>query len=122
MALTYTWTIKSLKKMDTTDLQNVVVHCSWILKGTDTDEVFGEFTGATPFDLNTVDPNNFTPFPDLTADIVQGWLEAIVVGAYKDHIDEQLQKQISAKRNPVTNVGEGSLPWAPAPAPTPNPA
>lgn len=112
MALTYTWTLKSLKKTDADELEGVIVGTQWVCTGTDEDGNSGSFNGATPFKLDEVDPENFTPYEQLTKDQVLGWIEATVVGTYKDHVDEQILKQINAQKNPVVEVDSQSFPWA----------
>lgn len=112
MALSYTWELTSLKKTSAANLQNVIVQTYWKLTGTDENGIDGTFSGATPFDLATVDPNNFTPYENLTANTVLGWIQAVVVDGYKDHIDEQILKQIDAKINPVEEVSGNTFPWS----------
>lgn len=124
MALTYTWAVTSLKK--TTDIalgiDNVVVQTTWTCTGTDEDGDSGTFNGATPFPLSTVDPATFIPYEDLTEADVIGWIQAVVVGSYKEHVDAQIMKQIALIKDPVVEVPNGDFPWdPPAPAPTPEP-
>ena len=120
MALTYTWAVTSLKKTTDValDIDNVVVQTTWTCTGTDEDGDSGTFNGATPFPLSSVDPATFIPYEDLTEADVLGWIQAVVVGSYKDHVDEQINKQIALEKDPVVDVPEGDFPWDP-PAPTP---
>lgn len=123
MSLTYTWALKSLKKADVNDLSGVIVQTHWTCTGEE-DGHEGTFHGATPFKPEEVDPDNFTAYEDLTEAQVLGWIQGVVVGAYKDHVDEQIMKQINASKTPVEEVAEGAFPWsdpaeAPAPAPMP---
>jgi hypothetical protein len=120
MALTYTWAITSLKKTTDValDIDNVVVQSTWTCTGTDEDGDSGTFNGATPFPLSSVDPATFIPYEDLTEADVLGWIQAVVVGGYKDHVDAQINKQIALEKDPVVDVPEGDFPWDP-PAPTP---
>ena len=111
MALTYTWKLKSLKKTDADALSGVIVGTQWECTGTDEDGFSGTFHGATPFKLDEVDPENFTPYEELTQDQILGWIEAIVTGPYKDHVDSQIQKQIDAAKFPVQEISSGSFPW-----------
>ena len=127
MALTSTWVLTSLKK--TTDvalgIDNVVVQTTWTCTGTDEDGDSGTFSGATPFSLTTVDPDTFVPYEDLTEADVLGWIQAVVVGTYQEHVDAQIMKQIALIKDPVVEVNEGQFPWdepAPTPTPTPTPA
>jgi hypothetical protein len=122
MALTYTWAITSLKKTTDValDIDNVVVQSTWTCTGTDEDGDSGTFSGATPFPLSTVDPATFIPYEDLTEADVLGWIQAVVVGSYKDHVDAQINKQIALEKDPVVDVPNGDFPWEePTPTPTP---
>ena len=121
MALTYTWAVTSLKKTTDValDIDNVVVQTTWTCTGTDEDGDSGVFSGATPFPLDSLDPATFIPYEDLTEADVLGWIEAVVVGSYKDHVDAQINKQIALIKDPVVDVPNGELPWDPTPTPTP---
>jgi hypothetical protein len=116
MALTYTWKINSLKKQDnpSAELNDIIVQTYWECTGTNEDNNSGTFTGATPFDPDRVDPENFTSYEDLTEAQVLGWIQAEVNGNpnYKAHIDEQIQKQIDAIVRPIVEVKDNALPWA----------
>lgn len=115
MALTYTWKIKSLKKQDdpSTELNDIIVQTYWECTGTDDDNNSGTFHGATPFEPDQIDPDNFTAYEDLTEAQVLGWIQGVVNGnlGYKAHIEEQIQKQIDAVVRPVTDITEDELPW-----------
>lgn len=122
MTFTYTWKLTGIKKTSSpsASLTDVIVGTQWKLTGTDSDDVSGEFSGATPFDLNTINPDHFTAYEDLTEEMVLDWIKAIVVGSYKTHIDEQIQKQIDSKKNPIVDVNDGAFPWSPPSANTPS--
>ena len=94
MSLTYTWELTGLKKQSGDGITDAVVQTYWKCTGTDADGNSGTFSGATPFDLNTIDPDNFTPYESLTEEMVLGWVEA-AAASYMDHIDEQINKQIT---------------------------
>lgn len=117
MALTYTWKIKSLKKQDdpSAELNDIIVQTYWECTGTNEDDNSGTFNGATPFEPDRVDPENFTSYEDLTEAQVLGWIQAEVNRNpnYKAHIDEQIQKQIDAIVRPMVEVNTDALPWAP---------
>ena len=123
----YSWKLTSLKRKDTSEFNNVVVQTHWKKIGTDENGNTGEFSGATPFDLSTVDPTNFTSYEDLTEEDVLGWIQSVVVGDYENHVNSQIAKQIQDKVSPITEV-TGGFPWEPeeevttnsnvAPAPT----
>lgn len=112
MSYTYTWALKSLKKADVNDLSGVIVQTHWTCTGTDEDGDEGTFNGATPFDPAEVDPEGYTAYEDLTEAQVLGWIQGVVVGGYKDHVDQQIAKQIAAKKNPIEEVAEGQFPWS----------
>lgn len=113
MALTYTWAITSLKKTSDGNVENAVVQTYWTCTGTDEDGDSGVFNGATPFPLSDVNPEAFVPYEELTEADVIAWVQAVVVGAYKDHVDAQINKQIALKKNPVEEVPSNALPWSP---------
>lgn len=112
MNLTYQWAIKGLQRASSGNLEDVIVQTRWTVTGTDEDGYSGTFYGATPFDLATVDPDRFTPFAELTEEQVLGWIQSRVVDHYKDHIDEQIAKQIAAAKSPPVDVSAEALPWA----------
>ncbi len=121
MSLTYTWSIKSLKKQDdpSTELNDIIVQTYWECTGTDENGNSGTFNGATPFEPDQIDAANFTAYENLTEAQVIGWIQSVVNAnpGYKAHIEEQIQKQIDAIVTPITEVTDGALPWA-APAET----
>jgi len=114
MAVSYSWKITQLtKKASLSDLENVVVHCRWELKGIEsTTGTSGTFSGATPLELDSSSSGSFVAFEDLTSDIVIGWLENIVVDNYWDHVTGVIADQIADVDDPVDELGEDSLPWA----------
>ena len=122
MTMTYEWAIKSLKKTDdpSAQINDIIVQTHWTLTGTDADGNSGTFSGATPFEPDQVDPTNFTTYENLTEAMVIGWIQDVVNSnpGYKDHIDQQIQKQIDAIVKPKIEVSGDALPWAtPTPAP-----
>lgn len=108
--MNYTWQLTSLKRKDTSELKNIVVQTHWKKIGTDENGNTGEFSGATPFDLSSVDPNNFTSYEDLTEEMILGWIQSIVSETYEDHVNERIAEQIESKVNPVTEVID-EFPW-----------
>ncbi len=123
MAITYTWDITAMRKAPKlNDLDNVLVHVRWKKIGTDENGTTGEFAGATPLTAPTGD---FTPYEELTKEQVLGWIQDVVVGSYEEHVNEQIQKQITKKNDPWADVHEtpwgenlGSAPAISTPAPT----
>lgn len=118
MALTYEWKLTGLKKQDTADLSDLVIGTRWELKGTNDDGVFGTFSGATPLDIPDADEPGYIAYADLTETQVLGWVKNIVSESaatqYMDHINEQIEKQISEKTYTLLEVQENDLPWSEA--------
>jgi hypothetical protein len=108
----YTWQLTSLKRKDSSDLKNIIVQTNWKKIGTDEDGNTGTFNGATPFELSSVDPDNFVNYEDITEEIILSWIQTVVSGSYEEHVNEKIAEQIEAKINPVTEV-TGGFPWQP---------
>lgn len=117
MAINYTWKITSLKKSNSGDLENVIIGTRWECTGTDSDGVTGTFVGATPFSLNSVNPENFVEYSSLTEDVVLDWIKNTVSGSgptnYWPHISERISKAIETTKGVVQDVNEIDLPWSP---------
>ena len=115
--LTYEWKLTGIVKSTPSNLSvdNVVIGTRWTVTGTDADGTTGTFTGATPFDLSSVDPNNFTPYSELTEAQVLSWIKNYVkvVNPYWNHVVDQIQKQIEKSKQVVEEVSEADLPWSP---------
>jgi len=110
--MNYTWKLRSLKRKDTQNLRNIIVQTYWEKIGTDENGNTGTFSGATPFELNTVDPENFVSYEDLTEEIILSWIQGVVIDGYEEHVNLQIANQISDKVSPVTEVTSG-FPWEP---------
>ena len=112
----FVWKITGLKKANTGDLSDIIIGTNWTVTATDTDaNIDGTFTGATPFTLNTVDPDNFTPYESLTESQVLSWIQTSVSSSatgYWGHITERIQKQIDEKKYSIAQVMEVELPWS----------
>ena len=111
MALTYKYEVTGLKIKDHNGISNLVVQTYWKLTGTDENGHEGTFSGATPFSADPSDNSGpHIPFETLTEDNVIAWISEVVNTnpGYKDHIDEQILKQINEKISPIT---EPTLPW-----------
>lgn len=113
MPLTYSWKLTGLKKKDdpSIELNDIVVQTYWECTGTNESEESGTFTGATPFEPDKVDPENFTSYEDLTESQILGWIQDVVNNDinYKEHIDNQILKQIEARK--IVQVGPNDFPW-----------
>ena len=96
------WTIAQLERQTET---GGVITAHWRVDATDGDYSAGSY-GSAGF---TPDPEapSFIPFEQLTEADVLNWLWA-QEGFDKDAIEDSLQSQIDAQKNPVTATG---LPW-----------
>lgn len=111
MATTYTWEVTGLKTTTVNGTSDVVVQTYWKKTGTDDDGHTGSFTGATPFSAANIPVGSaFVPFSELTEDVVLGWIKAVVVGTYEEHVNGRIADEIAKKHNPVADA---TLPWAP---------
>tara|TARA_R100000329_G_scaffold98631_1_gene81476 strand:- start:1840 stop:2178 length:339 start_codon:yes stop_codon:yes gene_type:complete len=109
MANTYKWTINALDaKVAVEDgNENVVYIVHWSYSATDET---GEYT-ANSIGAHSVeyDADNFTPYEDLTEEIVIGWLEdGLDVDSMKASLDGQIEKLITPTETTYHN------PFAPA--------
>ena len=112
MAHTNEWKLTGLKKGNTESEQDVVIGTRWELTGTDEDGISGTFSGATPFKLENVEFHNFVPYENLDQDTVLGWIQAEVVDGYKDHVEQNIARQIEAVKSQVKDVQATDFPWA----------
>jgi len=115
MARTYEWSIKRITKSDSSELNGVIVGTQWKVIGTDDDNISGQFDGATPFPISNVNPDDFTPYEELTEELVLGWVKGIASSSldpsYWQHIDGQISKQINKERYSITDVPVDMTPW-----------
>ena len=88
--ITYDLEITSLECVPSLDgLTNVVAKINWTYTGTQDNEKNYRITGTTP--VPTPTPEVFTPYEDLTFEIVEGWLNTIVdFTAYQTGIESQI--------------------------------
>ena len=115
MAFTYDWEVTGIKCKDQLNhegvtLVNSVCQTYWKLTGTDENGQSAFFSGATPFCADHCAAADYCEFADLTEEMVLSWIQSIVANdkGYKDHIDQQIQKQIDAEL-----ITEPTMPWAP---------
>jgi hypothetical protein len=115
--ITYEWKLTGIVKSTAPSLSvdNVVVGTRWVVTGTDENGNSGTFNGATPFELSTVDVDNFTPYAELTEEQVLDWVKNYVnvSNPYWTHIAEQIQKQIEKSQQIIEEISADDLPWAP---------
>lgn len=111
MSITYTWEITGIKTRNSGSFANAVVQTYWSKIGTDSDGNTAHFAGATPFDADTIDPDNFTALDQLTEEMVLGWIQAQVVGGYEEHVNSVIQQQIDEITSPISELSNEDLPW-----------
>lgn len=114
MAVTYTWEVTGIKtrtqtSADNETLEGAIVQTYWKKIGTDENGNTGTFSGATPFTAENLNLADFTALSSVTEEQVLGWIKDRVVDDYENHVNQQIQKQIDAVINPIT---EATLPWA----------
>jgi hypothetical protein len=112
MAITYTWSITSLKKAPSLDgLTDVITSVFFDYTGTDSEtdsegnNYTGVFNGACP--IPAPDSDNFTALADLTEADVIAWAQA---HHPIEHMQEHIEREINNKKVPK-NVEVETLPW-----------
>lgn len=94
---TYQWTILALDCVVLKDgLNNVVETIHWTYRGTNEDGITTETYGAQA--VGDPNPEEFTPFADLTEEVVTLWLEEIMD---MEEIKSNIETQINALENPT---------------------
>ena len=113
MAITYTWTLLEIRTKNQNNFTDAVVQTRWEKTGTDENNVTGFFPGATPFDADTIDPDNFTSLSDLTEEMVLGWIKAKVESdeVYETHINDHIAREIDDQINVITYLEGDRLHW-----------
>jgi hypothetical protein len=117
MGLTYEWKLIGLKKQNSEIVNDAIVGTNWKITATDEDGNVGTFTGATPFKISEINTGSFTEYSSLTEEQVLGWVKNHVSGSgpsnYMEHINHQIQKEITATKWTKIEVAEADLPWSP---------
>jgi hypothetical protein len=78
-------------------MQKVVTTVHWRYRGTDENGTSAETYGAQS--VGAPDPENFTPFLEITPEQAEGWLEAVMD---MDVLKANIDSQINLIKNPVT--------------------
>lgn len=88
---TYQWTISALDCAVSKDgLTNVVETVHWRYRGTNEDRITAETYGAQA--VGDPNPEEFTPFAELTKEVVEQWLEEIMdIEEIQSNINSQIQ-------------------------------
>jgi hypothetical protein len=99
--ITFNWTISAVERAVSLDgLQDVIQTVHWRYRGTDENGVTAETYGATA--VGQPNPQDFTPFDEVTASDVEGWLESLLD---VPTMQENLQAQIALIITPTTITG-----------------
>jgi hypothetical protein len=117
MGYTYEWSVTGIKRATSDSINDAVIGTKWKVICTDSDGNTGQFDGATPFDLKTIDTGSFIEYADLTETQVLGWIKHTVSSSastnYWDHIQGQMDKQINKNKLSIIEVNDIDLPWSP---------
>lgn len=94
---TYQWTISALDCAVSKDgLTNVVETIHWRYRGTNENDTTAEIYGAQS--VGDPNPESFTPFDELTKEIVEQWLEEIMD---MEEIQAIIDNQINELEHPT---------------------
>jgi len=98
---TFNWTISAVERaVNLDELQDVIQTVHWRYRGTGENEVTAETYGATV--VGAPNPQDFTPFDEVTASDVEAWLEELLD---VPSMQANLEAQIALIINPVTITG-----------------
>ena len=99
--ITFNWTISAVERAINLDgLQDVIQTVHWRYRGTDENGVTAETYGAVA--VGQPNPQDFTPFDDVTASDVEGWLEVLLD---VPSMQANLEAQIALIITPITITG-----------------
>jgi hypothetical protein len=111
MATTFEWKIPSMEYYPTKDELDKVVHViHWILNGTDDEGHKGSTYGSQSINTDTIDPETFVPFDELTFEVVEGWLESAIGSERILELHTLVQTNIDNQKSPPNVLA--TSPWA----------
>ena len=105
---TFTWIVKQLLTQTIDGEQNYVVIANYDVVGVD-GEYSSSISDSAKFSTDNVD--NFTPYDELTNDIVVGWIKSVLGPDTVANYEESIQGQIDAQINPPVTPQNTPLPW-----------
>jgi hypothetical protein len=116
MGRLYEWKVKSVRKANSEDLSDVIIGTQWKCIGTDEETgLVGEFNGATPFSMHSINTGSFITYEDLTEEVVIGWIKNVASSSndirYWEHIDGVITKEINKQKYEHKEVPGDLLPW-----------
>ena len=98
--ITYSWILGPFEcRTNQQGLEKAIHAIHWRYKGIDEDGVSSEVYGIQ--ELDTPNPDNFTPFLELTREQVEGWIESKLD---MDYFKTRIADAISLIKNPVTQT------------------
>ena len=110
---TFNWTISAVERaVNLNGLPDVIQVVHWRYRGIDENGISAELYGANA--LGDPNPEDFTPYTEVTSADVEGWLESIfsitdeeaeVPISKLDQMKLNIQDQIELLINPVTIIG-----------------
>ena len=106
---TYTWNVTALYTETVSGEQNYVVIANYEVAGTD-GTYSATLSNIARFSTENVD--NFTPYEDLTNDIVIGWIQDELGVDGVANLEACIQGQIDSQINPPVVPQNTPLPWA----------
>jgi hypothetical protein len=106
---TYNWNVTALYTETIAGEQNYVVIANYEVVGTD-GTYSASLSNIARFSTDNVD--NFTPYEDLTNDIVIGWIQAELGLDGVNNLEACIQGQIDSQINPPVVPVNTPLPWA----------
>jgi len=113
MPITYTWTATALIGYPTFDGEtDVVTRAAYTVLGDDGEGHTADYSNWQETPLDSSVP--FIPYPDLTNDIVIGWVQNALGANRVTSIYANLDAQIEAQINPPPSPQSFPLPWGSA--------
>ena len=105
---TFSWIVKQLLTQTIDGEQNYVVIANYDVVGVD-GEYSSSISDSAKFSTDNVD--NFTPYDQLTNDIVVGWIKSVLGPDTVANYEESIQGQIDSQINPPVTPQDTPLPW-----------
>jgi len=106
MATAFTWTVDNMWTMDTPE-PGFVVNVAWTLTGVDS-QYTASIGGNSQF---SVQEGTFTPYNQLTAAQVIGWVQEQLGETGVSNTEACVQGQINSMINPPVSPEMQPLPW-----------
>ena len=95
---TFTWTISAVERAISLDgLSDVIQTVHWRYRGTDENDTTAEIYGALA--IGEPNPQDFTPWDEVTTADVEGWLESIF--SQEPPVDEDLESDTDTEPKPT---------------------